>query len=111
MFKNRGMHFIHLNVNSLIPKIEEIRHLAKLTNASVIDTSEIKLDGSVLNNEVAIEGYDVIKVHRSRKGGGVACFIKHSVTCICNTNMTTDRTKRLIGHVLTNYCHKVFRFI
>ena len=41
MFKNRGMHFIHLNVNSLIPKIEEIRHLAKLTNASVIDTSEI----------------------------------------------------------------------
>lgn len=34
--KNRGTHFSHLNANSLLPKIKEIRHLVKLTNASVI---------------------------------------------------------------------------
>ena len=49
MFKNRGMHFIHLNVNSLLPKREEMRHLVKLANASVIAISETKLDGSKLD--------------------------------------------------------------
>ena len=36
IFQKRDMHFIHLNVNSLIPKIDEIRYTAKLTNSSVI---------------------------------------------------------------------------
>lgn len=40
MFKNRGRYFI-----LFLPKIEEIRHLSKFTNASVIRISEIKLMG------------------------------------------------------------------
>ena len=42
------MHFIHLNVNSIWKK-GEIHNLAELTNASVIDVSGKKIDGSVLN--------------------------------------------------------------
>ena len=34
---------------------------------------------SILSREVATEGYDLIRIDNSRKGGGVACFIKHSV--------------------------------
>ena len=49
MFKMRGMYFIHLNVNCLLPKIEEIYHLSESTNASVIGISEVKIDASVLN--------------------------------------------------------------
>ena len=60
MFKNRGMHFIHLNVNSLLPKMEEIRHIVQLTNASVIGISETKLDWPVLNSKIVIEGYELI---------------------------------------------------
>ena len=36
IFQKRDMHFIHLNVNSLLPKIDEIRYTAKLTNPSAI---------------------------------------------------------------------------
>ena len=36
IFQKRGMHFIHLNINSILPKIDEIRYIAKLTNATVI---------------------------------------------------------------------------
>ena len=43
IFKKRGMHFIHLNINSLLPKIDEIRYVAKLTNAIVVGLSETKL--------------------------------------------------------------------
>ena len=39
------MHFIHLNFSSLLPIIMEIRHFAKLINASVVGISEINLMG------------------------------------------------------------------
>ena len=36
VFKNSGLHFIHLKINSLLPKIEELRYITKSTNAAVI---------------------------------------------------------------------------
>ena len=59
MFKNNGMHFIHLSVNS-ISKKEEIDHLAELTNASVKDISLTKVDGSVLNSEMVTESCCIV---------------------------------------------------
>ena len=44
IFKKRGLHIIHLNINSLLPKIDEIRHITKSSNLSVIGLSETKLD-------------------------------------------------------------------
>ena len=37
IFKKRDTNFIHLNVNSLLSKIDKIRYIAKLTNATVIE--------------------------------------------------------------------------
>ena len=76
IFEKRGMHFIHLNMNSLLPKIDEIRYIAKLVNATVIGLSETKLDDVVLSSELEIDGYDLVRPDRSRRGGGVACFVK-----------------------------------
>ena len=73
------MHFIHLNINSLLPKIDEIHYVAKLTNATVIELSETKLDNTVLSCEYEIEGYDLVRSDRSRRGG-VACFVKNSIS-------------------------------
>ena len=47
IFKSRGLHFIHININSLLPKIEELRIIAKSTNAAIIGISESKLYESV----------------------------------------------------------------
>ena len=44
IFQKRGMHFIHLNINTLLPKIDEIHYVAKLINATVIGLSKTKLD-------------------------------------------------------------------
>ena len=46
-FNSRGIHFIHLNVKTLLPKINELRNIAKLSNAAVISISESKLYDSV----------------------------------------------------------------
>lgn len=58
-FRQRGLHFLHLNINSLLSKIDELRLIAHKTNAAVIGISETKLDKSVLDSEVRIDGYDI----------------------------------------------------
>ena len=74
------MHILHLNINSLLPKIDEIRFTAKQSNVSIIGISESKLDSSILNSELDIDEYDLIRLDRSRKGGGAACYIRKSLS-------------------------------
>ena len=79
VFKNRGLHFIHLNINSLLPKIEELRFIAKSTNAAVIGICESKLDASVLEQEINIDNYKFLRCDRNRQGAGVACYIRNDL--------------------------------
>ena len=41
---------MHLNINILLPKINELRHTARLNSAAVIGISESKLDESITNS-------------------------------------------------------------
>ena len=77
IFKKKGLHFIHININSLLPKIDEIRHMTKITNAAIVGIGETKLDKTILPSEIDIEGYDLLRLDRSRRGGGVACYVKN----------------------------------
>jgi hypothetical protein len=61
-FKKKGLHFVHLNCNSLLSKIEEIRNFVLETCPHVISFSETKLDPTINDEEVSIEGYSVIIV-------------------------------------------------
>ena len=56
-----GLHFIHRNINSLLPKIDELRNIAGTSNAAVIGVGESKLDDSVLSSEIlfAVIGTDI----------------------------------------------------
>ena len=55
IFKIKGLHILHLKINSLLPKMDEIRFITKHSNASIIGISESKLDWSILNSELDIE--------------------------------------------------------
>ena len=78
--KKRGLHFLHLNINSLLPKIDELRLIAKNSNAAIIGIAESKLDKTVLDNEVKIDGYELKRSDRNRQGGGVACYIRKDLS-------------------------------
>ena len=80
IFKHSGLHFLHLNINSLLPKINELRHIARLTNAAVIEISELKLDDFVPTSEIQIVEYDLLHCDRNRHGGGVTCYIKNDLS-------------------------------
>ena len=77
VFKNRGLHFIHLNINSLLSKIEELCFIAK---SAVIGICESKLDASVLEQEINIDNYKILLCDRNRYGGGVACYIRNDLS-------------------------------
>ena len=81
VFKKRGLHFVHININSLLPKIDDLRYIAKLSEAAVIGISESKLDELVLSSsEIQIENYYLIRSNRNRHGGGATCFIRNLTT-------------------------------
>ena len=44
VFHSKRIHLIHLNVNSLLPKIDQIRYVAERCNAAVIGITESKLN-------------------------------------------------------------------
>ena len=74
IFKNRDLHFIHLNINSLLSKIEELCFIAKSTSAAVIGICESQLDASVLEKEISIDNYKILHGDRNKHGGGVDCY-------------------------------------
>ena len=93
------MHFLHINVNSLLPKIEEIRFIAKKSKATVIGISETKLDETIFDTESYIEGYSIVQCDRDRKGGGVACYIKHDI-CFSTKNILSKNIEVIFVDLL-----------
>ena len=67
------------NINSLLLKVDEVRHIAKVTKAAIIGITESNLDNTVLDSEISITGFDLVRYDRNRHGGGVACYIKKDV--------------------------------
>ena len=67
----RGLHLIHLNINSLLSKIDELRAIAKISRAAVIGITESKLDESVTDGEINIDGYELIGPEQTRRRGSL----------------------------------------
>ena len=76
LFVKRGLHVLHLNVNSLLSKIDELRHIVNHTKPAILGIIESKLDSTVSDQEVNINGYSILRSDRNRNGGGVACYVR-----------------------------------
>ena len=75
VFKSKGLHLIHL-------KIDELWYIANSSNVAVIGISKSKLDESILQSEIQINNYDLLRRDRNRNGGGVACYIRSDISYI-----------------------------
>ena len=81
VFRSKGIHLIHLNVNSLLSKIDETRYIAERTKAAVIGVTESsKLAKSIFQSEIEIGNYDLLRCDRNRNGGGAACYIRSDIS-------------------------------
>ena len=99
VLKKRGLHFVHLNINSLPSKIEELRQITKDTNSAVIGLSETKLDNTIFDSEISIPNYSLIRKDRNRKGGGVPCYIRSDI-CFNSQNYLYDEIENISFELL-----------
>ena len=58
--KTQGFHFCHLNGNSLLSKIDELRDIKNYVKAATLGSKESKRDSPVTNAKVNIKGYGMI---------------------------------------------------
>uniref|UniRef100_A0A8C5N2E5 Reverse transcriptase domain-containing protein n=1 Tax=Gouania willdenowi TaxID=441366 RepID=A0A8C5N2E5_GOUWI len=70
-----GLKYVHLNVRSLLPKMDMVRIWVKSTGADVV-ISETWLTKSITNEDINILGFNVFRTDRPKKGGGVAIYVK-----------------------------------
>ena len=70
------MHFLNIDINSLLPKTDESKCIVNKTKATIIVITESKLDLIIPDLEFNLPGYDILRCDRNRKGGGVVCYIR-----------------------------------
>ena len=54
------MQFIHKNLNSILPKIDEKRYIANIINVYIIGIGETKLDETILSSELEVDVYNLV---------------------------------------------------
>ena len=65
-----------MNVNSLLPHLDEIELLLKDNGIHFLSLNETKIDDTLSDNLFKIEGYIFRRLDRNRHGGGIAFFVE-----------------------------------
>ena len=73
---------MHLNINSLQNKFEDLKLLINDFKAQVIFLSETKIDSSYPSKQVKIDGYNIYRKDRVKGGGGggVMAYVSSSLS-------------------------------
>ena len=78
----RGFKMASLNITSLTKHIDELRILLANYPLDVISINETRLEQGILNSEIYIPGYEIVRRDRNRNGGGVASISKPPLTIL-----------------------------
>ena len=98
-FNNKRRHLIHLNISSILPKIDELRSVAKCSICYGNWNNWTKLDNTVYDSEVTIDAYSLVRNDRNRKGGAAACYIR-STSCYSRKTFLSDNLENIFIDLL-----------
>ena len=70
--------------------MNELRILVVQEVPHVIGINETKIDSSISNTDIQIEGYRVVRRDRNKWSGGVALFIHESISNYCTRSDLMD---------------------
>ena len=79
-----------LNIRSLPKHIDEVRILLANQCIDVLALNETRLDDSISNQDLFIQSYDLIRVDRSRQGGGVCLYVRNSLNYFERKDVLND---------------------
>ena len=85
-FESKGLHFCNLNIQHIVSKMDELRiTMAHEHSPDIFGMCETFLTSSVSDDQVAVDGFDLIRKDRSdtqnKAGGGVILYYRKSINC------------------------------
>jgi hypothetical protein len=87
----------HLNVRSLVPKIDEVRDLIEKLKADVLCITETWLHDKILDVDVSIDGFSLLRKDRIDKhGGGVAIYIRENIIYKVRQDITSSNATEMV---------------
>ena len=110
-FKQKGFKMLHLNVRSLLRNICEIRQLLRQNDVHILSVNETWLDNSIQSNEIDIEGFQIVRKDRNRKGGGTAVYIRNNMQFELLNHDSLKQLEALPLLVHPSKCAKPFIFL
>ena len=75
LFHKLDLHFLDINVNKLL-KIDKLRDIVGHTKPTILGTTESKINSSVSDQEVNINGYSILSGDRNRNSRIAACYAR-----------------------------------
>ena len=77
---SHNLNILYTNCRSVLPKIDELRCLASQHSPHIICLCETWLDDTILDCELNIPSFSIVRRDRCRNGGGIAIYIHESIT-------------------------------
>ena len=78
---------VHLNCRSVLKYLYEKRLLVSNCHVDVLSLNETRLEPSITDNEIAIDGYNVVRQDHNREDGGVLLYISNSLNVIAGMTL------------------------
>lgn len=97
---NSKLQILYYNVRSVLPKLDELRLSCSVTRPHVVCIVETWLDDSVLDSELQLYNYCLVRLDRSRHGGGVLVYIRDDLSF--NVAFRGPNNLELLGITLFN---------
>ena len=86
----RGLKVSHLNIRSLLPKIDSLRLFIDKNPFDIVALSETWLKTSINNAEISIPNYSITRQDRQDKsGGGTTIYVRDGLPYRTRTDLTT----------------------
>ena len=90
---------LHLNINSLLPKNDELREIVKISKPTVMGIAETKLDNSIRDSEISNEEYCAVWCDQNRKCGDVICYVTNKI-CYNTENFISNEIVNIFVELL-----------
>ena len=96
----KGFKYASLNINGLLTHIDELRVLLNNLQFDVLAINETKLDSTISNGLINVDGYNIERKDRTVNGGGVSFYIKNSINYIMRTELISDELEMIAIEIL-----------
>ena len=107
--RNRGLKIAHLNVRSLVNKIDSLRILLKNNPFDVLTMSETWLTNKISDPELTIQGYSFARNDRkNKKGGGCIIYIRDGLPYCTRPDLQDNNIETCVLEVNQLKCKNLF---